>query len=173
MKTKGLPTILIKNMLVAVIAFQVAFYFTTLFDKPTFPVGALWAVISAYLVLEDTPSEAYMAAKNRMIGTFIGAFVSGIYFYFSPFTLFGYVVAIGIGVVVCFLFKRPQSVRLCGITISVILIAAAISKDLHPVINAALRFAESAIGAGAAILVTLLVFYVETAFTPKTNKEKP
>ena len=60
-----------------------------------------------------------------------------------------------------------------GITISVILIAAASSKDLHPIINATLRFVESAIGAGAAVFVTLLVFYIETAFTPKTNQEKP
>ena len=173
MKTKGLPTILIKNMLVAVIAFQVALHFTTLFDKPTSPVGALWAVISAYIVLEASPSETYISAKNRMIGTAVGAFVSGVYFYFFPFTFLGYVVAIGIGILVCFLFKRPQSVKLSGITISVILIAEVISKDLHPVISAALRFAESAIGAGVAIIVTLLVFYVENAFAPKTNKDKP
>jgi len=100
MKTKGLPTILIKNMLVAVIAFQAALYFTTLFHEPTFPVGALWAVISAYLVLEATPSEAYTSAKNRMIGTFIGAFVSGTYFYFFPFLLL-YLVMLSPSELVC------------------------------------------------------------------------
>ena len=171
MKTQGLVTILVKNMLVAVAAFQLALYFTTLFHKPAFPVGALWSVISAYIILEAPPNELYVAVKNRMTGTFIGAFVGGIYFYFFPFTFFGYVLAIGVGVLVCFLFNRPKSVKLSGITISVVLIAAAISKDLHPITNAALRFAESAIGAGVAVIVTLLIFYIENNFSQKNKKD--
>ena len=172
MKTQGLITLLVKNMLVAVAAFQLAFYFTTLFHEPTFPVGALWSVISAYIILEAPPNGLYVAVKNRLIGTFIGAFVSGVFFYFFPFTLFGYVLTIGAGVLVCFLFNQPQSVKLSGITISVVLISAAISKDLHPIANAALRFAESAIGAGVAIVVTLLIFYVENTFSQKIDKDK-
>ncbi len=169
MKNQEVMIVLIKNILVALGAFQAAFYFTTLFNEPTSLVGALWSVISAYIVLEATPSEVYIAAKNRVIGSFIGAIVSGVFFSFFSFTFTGYVITIGAGVLVCLISGCPQSVKLSGITISVILIASTIAKDVHPITNAGLRFAESVIGTGVAVIVTLMVFYVEKSFLRKVN----
>ena len=169
MEFKTFISLVVKNVLVAVGAFQAAFYFTTLFNESTSLVGALWAVISAYIVLEATPSEVYLSAKNRIIGTFIGSLVSGLYFYFFSFSLFGYVSAIAAGVLLCFLLGLPQSIKLSGITISVILIVSTIANDLHPVTNASLRFAESVIGTGVAVVVTLVVYSVENAFSKKSD----
>ncbi len=167
MKTQIHIPILIKNILSVIGAFQAGFYFTTLFHEPTSLVGGLWAVISAIIILEVTDAETYNSAKNRIIGTFIGAVVSGTYLFFFSFTFFGYLVAIVVGVLVCIIFGVPQSVKLSGITISVVMIVSTIAKDLHPFINAGLRFVESAIGMGVAIAVSFIYIYIENRYFKK------
>ncbi len=147
---------LVKNVVVVVGAFLGGFYFTRLFHEPTSFVGGLWATISAIIVLETTHTKTLFSAKNRMIGTFIGAVLSGIYLLLFPFTIIGFATTIGIGVLVCYVLKVPQSVKLTGITIAVIMIVSTITQDLHPMKNSALRFAESAIGA----IISLLVAYI-------------
>ncbi len=155
MKIKTISTLLLQNIVIVMGAFLAAFHFTTLFDEPTSLVGALWAVISAIMVLETTPAETFHAAKHRLTGSFLGALVSGIYLFFFPFTFFGFIAAIASGVLLCLLAGLPQSVKLTCITISVVMIVSANAKTLHPFTNAGLRFAESAIGTGVAVLVVL------------------
>jgi len=152
--------VFLKNIAVVVGAFFGGFYFTTLFHEPTSLVGGLWAVISAIIVIEASHKETYISAKNRIIGSLIGAIVSGFYLLFFPFSLVGFAAAIGAGVLICLLLNLPQSIKLTGITISVIMIVSTITEDLHPFLNAGLRFAESAIGAGIALIVAFIAFYL-------------
>jgi uncharacterized membrane protein YccC len=161
MKIKTFTPVFIKNILVVAGAFLGGFYFTRMFHEPTSLVGGLWAVISAIIVLEATHTETFASAKNRIIGTFIGAIVSGVYLFFFPFTIPGFVAAIAVGVLICFLFGLPQSIKLTGITISVVMIVSTIAKDLHPFVNAGLRFVESAIGTGIAVVVALIAYFTE------------
>ena len=155
MQIKAITTLLVQNIIVVMCTFLAAFHFTTLFDEPTSLVGALWAVVSAIMVLETTSAETFHAAKHRLTGSFLGALVSGIYLFFFPFTFFGFIAAITVGILLCLLSGLPQSVKLTCITISVVMIVSANAKALHPFINAGLRFAESAIGTGVAVLVVL------------------
>lgn len=145
----------LKNIIVVAIAYLCGFYFTTIFHEPTSLVGGLWAVISAIIVIEATHTQTFNSAKKRIIGTLIGAIISGVYLLFFQFTIIGFLIAIGTGVVICLLLKLPDSIKLTCITISVVVIVSTISKDLHPFINAGLRFVESAIGTLAAVLVAL------------------
>lgn len=153
MEKKLLLQVFIKNIVIVLGAFLGGFYFTSLFHEPTSLVGGLWATISAIIVLEVSHYRTLVSAKHRLIGSFIGAVLSGIYLLLFPFSVIGYAVTIGIGVLVCFILKVPQAVKLTGITISVIVIVSTITEELHPIKNAGLRFAESAIGAGIAELV--------------------
>jgi uncharacterized membrane protein YgaE (UPF0421/DUF939 family) len=153
--------IIIKNTAVTALAFTSGFYFTTLFHEPTSLVGGLWAVISAIIVLESTHVKTYGSAKSRIIGSLIGAIISGVYLFFFDFTIIGFLITIAIGVLVCLLFKIPNSIKLAGITISVVIIVSTVSEDLHPFTNAGLRFVESAIGTGTAILIAVLTYYIE------------
>ncbi len=154
----------IKNIAVVTGALLGGMNFTLLFDHSTSMIGGLWSVISAILVLEATSPETYISAKNRLLGTFFGALVSGGYLFFFSFTIFSFVVAIGVGVLVCFLFGHPQNIKLCGITISVVVLSSTIGHDLHPFTNAGLRFAESAIGTAVAIIVVLIALPIENVF---------
>lgn len=172
MKIQTFTPVFIKNIAVVIGAFLGGFYFTELFHEPTSLVGGLWAVISAIIVLEATQKETFTSAKNRLIGTFIGAFVSGIYLYFFSFSIFGYIIAVAVGALICFLFDLQKSIKLTGITISVIMIVATIEEGIHPFLNASLRFAESAIGAGIAVLVAILALYIGDSKFVKVRNQK-
>jgi len=153
MKTKYLIQVIVKNIIVVLGAFLGGFYFTNMFHEPTSLVGGLWATISAIIVLEVSHYKTLSSAKLRLTGSFIGAVLSGIYMLLFPFSVIGFAATIGIGVLVCFLLKVPEAIKLTGITVSVIIIVSTISEELHPIKNAGLRFIESAIGAGIAELV--------------------
>lgn len=169
-KIQSFIPIFLKNIAVVVGAFFGGFYFTTLFHEPTSLVGGLWAVISAIIVIEASHKETYTSAKNRIIGSLIGAIVSGFYLLFFPFSLVGFAATIGVGVLICLLLGLPQSIKLTGITISVIMIVSTITEDLHPFLNASLRFVESAIGAGIALIVAFTAFYLKNFISRKDAK---
>jgi uncharacterized membrane protein YccC len=78
---------------------------------------------------------------------------------FFSFSVLGYAVCIAIGVLVAHLFRQPYTIKLTGITISVVLMVSTLSHDIHPVTNAALRFAESVIGTVIALAVAYAAFY--------------
>ena len=156
MKNQSFLPVLAKNIAIVSLAFLGGFYFTTFFHEPTSLIGGLWAVVSAIIVIEATHIETYNSAKMRIIGTFIGAVISGFYLWLFPFSLLGFVATISIGVIICYILRIPKAVKLTGITISVIIIVSTIDKELHPFVNSGLRLAESTIGTGMAILVAYL-----------------
>ena len=172
MKSQSFIPVLLKNIAIVAGAFLGGFYFTTFFHEPTSLVGGLWAVISAIIVIEASHKETISSAKNRIIGSLIGAVVSGVYLLFFPFTIIGFAATIGAGVLICFLLDIPKSVKLTGITISVVMIVSSITEDLHPFLNAGLRFFESAIGTGIAVLVALVSYYAKDYIPGKIFKSE-
>jgi len=84
MKDKLLIQTFVKNIIVVFAAFSGGFYFTGMLHQPTSLVGGLWATISAIIVLELSHEETLASAKTRLIGSFIGAVVSGIYLILFP-----------------------------------------------------------------------------------------
>ncbi len=171
MKVQSFVPIFLKNIAVVAGSFLGGFYFTALFHEPTSLVGGLWAVISAIIVIEATDLETYSSAKNRITGTLIGAIVSGAYLLLFPFSIIGFVLAIGVGVLICFLVGIPKAVKLTGITISVVMIVSSIAEDLHPFVNAGLRFAESAIGTVIAVIVAFGANSIENFYSRKNMQE--
>ena len=96
----------------------------------------------------------------RIKGSCIGALVSGTYLYFLPFSVPGFAFCIGVGGVICHLLRIPAHIKLTEITIAVVMIVSVITSDIDPVMNAALRFMESIIGALVAVTVAMAVSYV-------------
>ncbi len=162
---------LFENVVAVVGAFLGGYYFTSLFHEPTSLVGGLWATISAIIVLEASQSETYISAKNRVIGTFIGAVLSGIYLLILPFSIIGFAATIGLGVIVCYICRVPSSIKLTGITIAVIMIVSTITQELHPIKNAGLRFVESAIGAGTALVIKTIIDSLKNIKSKQLNKK--
>ena len=154
-----------QTIIVIVAAYSCGFYFTEMFHEPTSFVGGLWAVISGIIVFEITAMDTLQSAKTRIIGTFTGALISGVYLILFPFSIIGYGISIAIGVLICYIFKIQNSIKLTSITISVVLIVSTIENELHPFMNAGLRFAESAIGIGIALFVAYSTQYLNKAIS--------
>lgn len=168
MSNLNIFSVTLQNIVIVFCAFLCGFYFTGLFHEPTSFVGGLWAVISGIIVLESTARDSLRSAKARIIGTLIGSIISGIYLYLFEFSILGYGICVGVGILICHILKLKQAVKLTAITISVILIVTTIEKELHPMINAGLRFAESAIGTAIALLVAYIVHYLNKYISKTT-----
>jgi len=65
-------------------------------------------------------------------------------------------VSVGLTVLLCQALKVPDHGRLAAITVALIMVIASSNAELSPFANAALRFIESVIGAGVAVLAVLL-----------------
>ena len=112
------------------------------------------------MVLESKWDETRYAAKFRILGSFIGAAISGTYLYFFHFSAIGLAICIGVGVLVCHLLGIKKYIKLTGITISVVMIISVLNNDIEPFMNAALRFAESVIGTGVAATVAYVSYLI-------------
>ena len=96
-------SVIVKNLAAVAGAFFCGYYFTLFFHEPTSLIGGMWAVISAIIVNESTSQETYYSARNRIIGSLIGAIISGVYLLLFPFSIIGYILTIGVGVMLCLL----------------------------------------------------------------------
>jgi uncharacterized membrane protein YccC len=150
-------------VVITIAAYLLGSHFTALFHQPALVIGGLWSVISGIIVFESTRPKVLRSAKLRVIGSFIGALVSGVYLYFFSFTVLGFAACVGVGALICHLLRLPEHIKLTGVTISVIMLVSVITNNLSPIENAALRFAESVIGAAVAIAVA----YVSSLSSPE------
>jgi len=159
-KSQEILSTTLQSVILVVCSYLCGFYFTMLFHEPTSYVGGLWAAISGIIVIDSTASATLHSARIRIVGSLTGAIVSGFYLYFFNFSIYGYGICIASGVALCYLLRVQNAIKLTGITISVILIVSTVEKELVPVVNAGLRFAESAIGTGIALAVAFTAFYL-------------
>jgi len=150
----------VENFVVAVAAYLLGYYFTAMFHLGTAEVGGLWSVISGVFVMADKESLTIKSARMRVRASFLGCLVSGLYLYFFPFTVVGFAICIAVGVFLCHIFRIPDHIKTISITISVVIIISVVNHNIGPVANAALRFAESVIGALTAVAVGLAGMYI-------------
>lgn len=141
----------IENFIVAVIAYLLGYYFTSLFHVDTAEVGGLWSVISGVFVMSEKESLTIKSAKMRIKASFLGCLIAGAYLYFFSFSVVGFALSIALGVLICHILRIPNHIKTTSITIAVVVIISAIVKDIGPLENAGLRFAESVIGSLVAV----------------------
>lgn len=146
----------IENFIVAVLAYLLGYYFTSMFHAGTDEVGGLWAVISGVFVMSEKELLSIRFASMRIKASFIGCLIAGAYLYFFSFSVLGFAIAIALGVLVCHALRIPNHIKTANISIAVVVIISAVVQDIGPVANAGLRFAESVIGS----LVAVAVAYV-------------
>jgi len=126
--------------------------FTALFHGASAVVGGLWSMISAVVVLQATRRETITSASRRVLATLIGAVISAVYLVVFPYSLVGMAVCIGATVLLGQVTGSPDHARLAAITVAVIMVTSSVSPTLSPILNAALRFAESCIGAATTVV---------------------
>jgi uncharacterized membrane protein YgaE (UPF0421/DUF939 family) len=140
----------------ALVAYSLGFAFTSLFPGYLPKIGGLWSAISAVVVTQATRQETTSSASLRVLGSAIGAITSAVYLTLLPFHPVGMAVAIFATVLICAAVKVPSHGRLAAITVIVVMVTASLDPRLSPGLNALLRFLESCIGTGVALLGVLL-----------------
>lgn len=140
----------------ALLAYLIGFQFTSLFPDYLPKIGGLWSALSAVVVTQLTRKEAKSSASLRILGSAIGALTSGIFLCLHPFDPFVMALAIFVTVLICSAFHVPSHARLAAITVIVVMVTASLDEKLNPLLNALLRFLESCIGTGVALLAVWL-----------------
>jgi uncharacterized membrane protein YccC len=150
------PRIAVQNTLVCLFAYLGGYYLTTLLHIPAARLGGLWAMISGIVVLQATRRETWSSAWLRLLGTFIGAAITGIYLLLLPFSPLGMALTIGVTVLLCQLVGIPDHARLAALTVAVIMVISSLHPEINPVVNVLLRFVESCIGTALAVIAVIL-----------------
>ena len=142
--------------LAALVAYGLGSWFTSLFPGYLPKIGGLWSAISAIVVTQATSKEALSSASLRILGSAIGAATSAVYLILLPFHPAGMALAIFATLLLCAAVNVPSHGRLAAITVIVVMVTSSLDPRLSPGLNALLRFAESCIGTGVAVLAVLI-----------------
>ena len=142
--------------LAALLAYWLGSWFTSLFPGYLPKIGGLWSAISAIVVTQATSKEALSSASLRILGSAIGAATSAVYLTLLPFHPAGMALAIFATLLLCAAVNVPSHGRLAAITVIVVMVTSSLDPKQSPGLNALLRFAESCIGTGVAVLAVLI-----------------
>lgn len=155
-------TTAIQFALVASLAFSLALMVSFVLpdSADTQMIGAMWAMISAIVVTQETHAATISTAWLRIFGSLIGAIFSALYLTIFPFSIAGMGILIGVVVFTCVLLKMPGHLRLAALTAGVVLVVSVQNPAIPPVVNAATRFLEVIIGSMVAIAAAWVWQYI-------------
>jgi uncharacterized membrane protein YccC len=126
-----------------------------LFHGASARIGGLWSMVSGIVVLQATRRTTWSSAWLRVLGTLIGSIIGAVYLSLLPFSAIGMAVSIFGTVLLCHAARIPDHARLAALTVAVIVVLSSVNQALSPILNAALRFAESCIGTALAVLAVV------------------
>lgn len=96
----------------------------------------------------------------RLIGSFIGALVAGIFLLvFSP-SVFLSIPIVFVAAIICKFTHFEEGLRLSALTAAIILAVSLMSPDISPFYNALARFLESFIGIFLAVIIRWLTLLI-------------
>jgi uncharacterized membrane protein YccC len=148
--------IALQTALVSLASYACGSYFTGLFHGASARIGGLWSMVSGIVVLQATRRTTWSSAWLRVLGTLIGSVIGAVYLSLLPFSAIGMAVCIFGTVLLCHAARIPDHARLAALTVAVIIVLSSVNQALSPILNAALRFAESCIGTALAVLAVLM-----------------
>ncbi|MBK2123820.1 FUSC family protein [Fangia hongkongensis] len=125
-------------------------------------ISALWCAISAITVLHDTRKETIHSGIIRVIGSLIGALISGIllsYFSAGFWVLLPMMFIISI---ICKLINFEEGLRLALLTAAVVFAVSYASPSVSGYENAIFRFLESLVGTAVAVALRIVALKLLT-----------
>jgi uncharacterized membrane protein YgaE (UPF0421/DUF939 family) len=115
---------------------------------------AYWATISSFIVLQSNVAATLSAARNRLVGTAIGAVIGALFLrYAGPHPLWVGLAAV-LTVLICQAFGLDDSYRLACVTVAIVMF---ISSAHSAWVTAGYRFLEVALGIVVAVLVAAVL----------------
>ena len=121
-------------------------------------------MVSGIVVLQATRGTTLSSAGLRVLGTLIGSIIAAAYLCLLGFSGVGMAACIFGTVFLCHAARIPDHARLAALTVGVVMVLSSENPGLSPVVSAALRFVESCIGTGLAVLAVLV--------TPETAERR-
>ena len=118
-------------------------------------LGGMWAVAATVFVHRYSCEQSVHAALSRIAATFVSLVLCLLYLLIFPFHLWGLAALIGIGTVFVTLIGRSDDSITTGITITVIMVVAALSPHgawRQPI----LRMIDTLIGIGVGIAIAMI-----------------
>ena len=163
----NLTRVVIVRALEAALVSGLAFYIGRLialeFHGGTAMVGAWWAAMSGLIVLEGKAAEVAGFALRQVGGNFIGATVGGLGLLFFPHDIPALGLVVLLIVLCCNVLGMSRQAGLASAAAIVICGVSLMSSEIPPLLNAFLRFVESAIGLSLAVAVVFAVRLAERA----------
>lgn len=144
------------SAVVSGLAFVGGSRFTALFQGASALLGGLWSMISSLVVLQSSRRHTISSSLRRILGTLIGAVLSGLYLSVLPFSIWGMLACVGVTVLIGEAAGAPDHARLAAITVVIVMGTAAANPAMPPVVDATLRFTEACIGTAVAIAAVFL-----------------
>lgn len=145
--------IAIQFALISFLSYSLADTVSTVFNTGSGYIGALWAVISGIIVIQESRESTIDTAWLRILGSLAGAIISAAYLSFLPFTPLAMALLIGLTILICHALGVPGYARLAALTVSVVMVFSVVNPDITPVVNAATRFFEVVIGSSVAVAI--------------------
>ena len=149
-------SIALQYAIISLLAFLISYYSVSAIQRESSSLqmtGAMWAMISGIIVLQETRQSTLDTASRRIFASFVGAVLSFVYLSFLPFSPLGMAFMIGITILLCTSLKIRDHARLAALTVGVIMIFSTISPDQSPFVNASLRFGEVIVGSVVAVVI--------------------
>lgn len=148
-------------------------WFADLFSQGT---GAVWLGImlacSSAVIVIDTQGvrSSLKVGWLRLLGTLLGAVLAYVYLLLFDFNIGGMALAVAVLSLICMALGIPDGGKIATITLIIVLVVSKIEPGMSPLLNGALRFGESAVGALIGIGVSWVAEKVKYA-TTHTHKE--
>ena len=98
-------------------------------NRPTEPVGILWAVISTVFVFRDTRAHSLSAGISRLAATGVSFALCFIYLLLFPANAVGMIVLIILSTLLIMMLDRRDEIGLTAISIAVVMIVAASTSE--------------------------------------------
>ena len=158
---------------VCAIAYRLALHLTGLWHAQSATLGALWAGISALVVLSDTFAETLRLARMRIAGAIVGTAITAAVLTALPFSFALVPLAIALTVLLCRSMGLGEFTHLASIAVLIGMAAASQHPDLAPWLNGSLRLAEAAVGMSTAVLSSLLATPIERLLAGSKTPRNP
>ena len=118
-------------------------------------VSAMWCMISAILVLQNSMHDSWVVGINRIIATCLGGILPLVYLYTVGVNFVSYCLSVLSLVMIILYWMKESYLRVSILTFSIIYVMLQLNGDVTIWIEAFNRIIESAVGIAISVAVRL------------------
>ncbi len=140
---------IIKQAFITAITAVSCLYLAQWFKLPQ----SFWAVMSAIVVMQSDAKATISASWMRVVGTFVGALVGGLFLALGGYHVWSFGLGLGLVVLVCAVLRLIESYRIAAVTVAIVMLTG---NSSSPWTTAEYRFLEVSFGILVALFFSAL-----------------